>query len=80
MKHPADQVDWCTGKRLPGSVTPLRGWADLAFRLVVMTVFAEWIVALAYVGYLLSPSHELRVLLAVFVGGFVIGLAVRRSL
>ena len=66
-------TDWCTGKRLPGTVAPLRGWGDLAFRLVVLILMLEWIIGLGYVGYLLSPSHELRVLIFVAVFSFLMG-------
>ena len=70
--------DCCTGRRLPGTVTPLRGWGDLVFRLVVVIFFAEFIIALGYIGYLLWPEHALRTTAAAFVCGFVLGAIMRR--
>lgn len=69
--------DWCTGRRLPGTAAPLRGWSDLAFRVIVLIFFAEFIVSLGYIGYLLSPSHELRVAAGVFATGYFLGLVTR---
>lgn len=67
-------TDWCTGRRLPGTVTPLRNWSDLAFRIVVLLFFAAYMAGCAYVWRLLLPIHP-RIGIAVLgVGaGFVLG-------
>jgi hypothetical protein len=73
-------VKWrVAGRRLPGTVTPLRGWGDLAFRLGVIVYFVGFVIALGYVAYLLAPSPPARIAVAVFLAGFVVGRATSRA-
>lgn len=71
--------DWFTGRRLPGTVAPLRNALDLLVRLALLVVFACLLILICRLVYLLLPLvAQHHAVLVAAVAGFILGGVFRR--